>query len=618
MFAAMLAGIASFSAPLRAQAPPIDQAAAAYGVYDIGRAESLYEAVADDPGSSDRDRAVARRELARIAWLVDAEAVRARRLLSASIPEDPDPCPAARLLARVLNDGNAPVEAPAWLDPLATRCLAIEPGVAIERIRSLAHQAAVLSGREQAGVVGGALHAYRTLPVDVRSSPDASRLLLTLGLLSGDPATALEGWRGYFGLPEGETLPEALRGPDLDGRRIFEGGLAVDASPNARLDLAVLLMRAGFHEDLRRFVAAGGIDSRRLAGDERARTVTAYLHLVERLQTTIAAHDRYYARHGERDEDGYEARLRELLREAVAALGDRSEDPWPALRRHFNLYGVIGKSNGVSGIHLGHVITDERTRVAQGARSGSLRFVAIDNMIHNSFSGWLADGASGPGGWASDGATIVQVRPRYLSVVETALSWAQPGEARERALREMEAKRQSDRAIARSEPIAYLPGVRDRLRLQGIDDIAERVREEIENPADFAPAFRRAFSAAVFGSSITAHEGRHVLDQLEFSGDAALPNPELEYRAKLSELAMAASPKLALSSIYSPLFGGTSGHGIANRRLAEALADWVDAHSEQVEGYDPQLTALEQIDRLTNDQLRSIARSLDPAEQPAS
>ena len=591
----------------------VEQAAAAYGVYDINRAEALYRRASNDPQASPPDRGIARREWARIIWLVDGDAAAARKILEAGIAEDPDPCPAALLYARMLGGGGK--SGSARIDALAVQCLAIEPGIAVERVRARMLEAAAAPSPDP--LLREANGRWDALPLDAQSGPAGSRLLLALGLLSHDAERALAGWRSYFGLGAGEDAPQGLRSLAPDAAGTFERGLAPDAPSSDRLALAILLMRAGFAEELRRF-AAGALEGI-AADDAERRTIDAYLALRTAIDAEVLAHDRRYARHGAADEDAYEERLRRILAAAVASLGragkvdGAGEDPWPALRRHFNLFGTIGKSNGVSSLHLGHVVVDEQMSVTQDGRSGTLRFLAIDLMAQNGFSGWLADGAGGPGGWAVDGTTIIQVRPRFMATVETSLALARPGAARDRALREIETKRRSDRAIARNEPISYLPGVRDRLRLQGIDDIVASVRAAGISEAGFAPAFRKAYAEATFGSAIVAHEGRHALDQIEFPGGRALPNEELEYRAKLSEIAFSVSPRLALSSIYSPLFGGSTGHGIANRRLAAELARWIAANGDQVAGYDPQRTPLEQLDPLTNDQLRAIVPALDTA-----
>ena len=58
--------------------------------------------------------------------------------------------------------------------------------------------------------------------------------------------------------------------------------------------------------------------------------------------------------------------------------------------------------------------------------------------------------------------------------------------------------------------------------------------------------------------------------------------------------------------------GGDTPHGRANSRVLGEYAEWVAAHSGEVRGFDPRLPAAVQLDRLSDDQIRSIARGLDP------
>jgi hypothetical protein len=594
-------------APTAVSASTFAEAQAAYGVYDVNKADALYRDVASDPDAPLKDRAAANRELARIAWLVDGRRSEALAILAASLPNDPEPCPAAHLYARILNDGPQP-KSDAALVRFETDCLGVEPGVALEGIRFLQLQAAKESGAVQRSIAADALRRLDRLTEAARFSAQGAKLRLSLGILAADADAALAGWRNYFWLDDSADAPQAI---DADVDHAFREGLVSRPTSSAALRFAALLMRVGFYEDLR-----GYSERHRLARSAGGDPIDVYLELHEALTREILAHDRRFARAGADEEKAYEERLSAILARASARVGG-GEDPQETLYRTFGLWGTKpGRSNGVSGIHLGHAIIDERQKVTQDGRTGEIRFIALDNMIHNSFSAWLMDGASAPGGWAVDGATIVQVRPRYLSLVDGFARIAVPGAARENALAEAETLRASDRSIAAESPIAFLKGVRTRLRLAGIDSLARTVRAALKPGESFQIAFKRAYLDALIASAITAHEGRHVLDQATFTGACALADAELEYRAKLSEIRFAPSAWLALSSIYSPLFGGTSGHGTANKRLMSEFAEWIAAHPTDVRGYDAALAPLEQLDKLTEQQLRSIAASLEPAQQP--
>jgi hypothetical protein len=135
--------------------------------------------------------------------------------------------------------------------------------------------------------------------------------------------------------------------------------------------------------------------------------------------------------------------------------------------------------------------------------------------------------------------------------------------------------------------------------------------------------FVAAADRAVIESSIFAHEGRHAIDaEFEthffglFLGGGLNSSAALEFRAKLSEIAFAPVPRLAFGGILNENIGGPTPHGQANLKLMKGLVAWMDAHHAEIDGLDPKKPLLTQLDRLTDDQLRASARSLDPMAGP--
>jgi hypothetical protein len=55
-----------------------------------------------------------------------------------------------------------------------------------------------------------------------------------------------------------------------------------------------------------------------------------------------------------------------------------------------------------------------------------------------------------------------------------------------------------------------------------------------------------------------------------------------------------------------------SAHGKADEKLLLAYAEWIRRHSAQIAGFDPKAPPLAQLDKLTDAQLRAVARGLDP------
>jgi len=57
---------------------------------------------------------------------------------------------------------------------------------------------------------------------------------------------------------------------------------------------------------------------------------------------------------------------------------------------------------------------------------------------------------------------------------------------------------------------------------------------------------------------------------------------------------------------------GDGPHDRGGARIFDEFRKWVEAHKDQVMGFDPAIPALAQLDKLTDGQIREIARGLDP------
>lgn len=616
LFAFSLLAAASASASTSA-APSFHVAEDAYDRHEVNEAEALYRAVGNDPAASPRDRAAARREMARILWLVDGKQAEAALLLTDSLKTDPDPCPAALLYGRVLNDGQTHKATPALLATHAQTCADIAPGVAVEAVRSQHLAALALPYQSRTQAARQALAAWHAMPAASRHSAAGARLRLAIGLAGGNGSEALAGWRDYFWLEDGRSAPQAFGITDATVEAAFR-----QATPAEQLALARLLLRAGFAAELRQFITDRQL-AKSVANTPAWHSIKTYLAFRKTLEQEMLTYNRAFAR-GKTDARAdlqYEARLKALLAGAARQLGGQDENPMPTLMREWGLWGIIGKTNGVMSLHLGHTMVDEQQTVNQDGRHGTVRLRVLDTMIANAFSGWLWDGNGAPGGWAEADQTIVQVRPAYTGGIEAMAAQALPGPARERALSALHKAQEEDVVLASNQRVESLPGLRLRLKQQALDQLAERISRETSERDAFVTAFRRAYWHQTNRNSITLHEGRHALDLMQFNGSdgtgrAQLDSAELEYRAKLSEIGLSETPRLAFSSIYSQSMEGASGHAIANRRIIEAYVDWTEAHAAEIADYDPGKPALLQLDKLTDDQLRAVARKLDPAASP--
>lgn len=569
---------ALFFAPI-AHAATLAEALSAYRNNRVAEAERLLEAVAADPAASAEDRASAQRELGRIDWLIRGETDGAAAVLAAA-PEGEARCAAVLLGLRVYREAGAAQTGlghPAQSRGACSEAMAEDVAVAAAR----AHMAA-----DNLAAAGAELAAID--PIASRA-PTVASADLSLALLQRDASAAFAAWRDYFWLEDADA-PQALNAYAGRVNALLSAGLAPDAAEADRIALVNLLIRAGFADDAR--VLAGAMSE-----NPEWRGARAYFTFRATLSEATLRANRAMAG-GERANwygDAVRAAMGALMQEAGL-----SGDPREALRDAYGLYGTLGETSGYPSLHGGHLVQDEALHVAQYGRRGELRFIVIDNMIANGFESWLWDGWAEAGGWARDDGAIVQVRSAYTDGPLNALGRARPGGDRDRFIAAIERAAPSERAALGRDGVADLPATSDRLELQAIDQINARANGD---PA----AFIAAHWEAVVGYSITLHEGRHALDKASgrFSG------VDLEYRAKLSQIALSDTPRLGLANIAGGPISDTP-HGRANRRVLEGYRAWMRRHHDEIAGFDRNLPALAQLHLLTDAQIRAVAAGLDP------
>lgn len=589
-------GLAFLAGP--AKAVTLDDALSAYRDNRVAEAETMLQEVATDPGASAADRAGAWRELGRIDWLIRGESDGADAAL-AQASHGQERCAALLLALRVFREAGAPQ---VGLDEAARDRGECTPA-ATDNLRVALARAHLAQARLSPGAAGGRLSAAAAELADIapiaRRSPSMASAHLSLALAQGDAAAALQAWRDYYWLDNADA-PQALS--TVAGRvgAIFESGLAVNATEQDRVALVNLLIRAGFAEDAR--LLAGPMSQAPRWNDARA-----YFSFFDTVRTETLRANREMAGGG--PAGWYQQAITTALNDLIAAAEihfEPSDDQdatlvhkLTAVAERYGLYGTLGQTSGYPSLHAGHLAQDEQLSVAQYGRSGQLRFVVLDNMLANGFESWLWDGWAEAGGWAGGGA-IVQVRSAYTDGPLGALRRARPGATRDRFLAEIERASVNERAALGRDSVAELPATGDRLELQAIDRIAAGV-------GDDDAGFVASFWHETVHYSITLHEGRHVLD----NADAEFSSEELEFRAKLSQIALSDYPRLGLANVVSSTIGDTP-HGNANRRILEGYRAWMRAHRRDIAGFDRRQPTLAQLYLLTDDQMRAAARAMDP------
>ncbi len=598
-FRTSLALLAPFFLVVPCQGATLEEALSAYRANQVSTAEEMLAAIALDASATDSDRTAAQRELARIDWLVRGETDAAASALGQA-PAGEERCRTATLALRIFREANTleTTISPAR-KALAGCAITDADALRLELARAYLSEAGHSPG-QRTELLGEAEAQLGALSPSERTTPAASAVRFSSAIARRDAVAALAAWRDYFWLTDSD-VPQAMGAYAGRVQSLFAAGLAPHAPDAGAVSLVELLIRAGFAADARLLAAESGL-AERSGADPVWRRSAAYLAFDEAVRAATLRANREIAAGG--SANWYEGEIISAMGALMSGAG-LSGDPPVALAEAFGLYGTIGETSGYPSLHGGHLVQDEHARVEQYGQSADLRFIAIDNMISNGFESWLWDGWARAGGWAPDDATIVQVRSAYTGGPINALRRARPGPTRERFLERIERAAPIERTALANGAIVSLTATSDRLELQALDEIVARTG--VSDEAFLAEYWRASLQHSIFN-----HEGRHVLDKARHHGLGSLSGTELEYRAKLSELALSDYPRLALSNISGGALEDTP-HGRANTRVLRAFKRWMERNRLEIAGLDLAAPELSQIELLSNDQIRAIARGLDPA-----
>jgi hypothetical protein len=429
---------------------------------------------------------------------------------------------------------------------------------------------------------------------------EAHQLLLT-ALVAGDGRAAATGVASYYFINAGDTamhseVPAAIA--ELNQLLPLWQGDATARSDRARIAAALARTRL--------FDAAALVAP-------RESEIAAYAAFCRRIERSA---NEYYRRTllGQPHPD-------ELTRAYIHAEHDlwprlawRGAQPkfFPAaadaeLARRFGTLIELGITGGYYDLHMGHIVGEETRTVTQYGHSARVTFFVIDGIVTNGLQSWAWDDAGGHGGWQRRD-TVVQVRPIFIEHTISLLVSGDPVR-HIREQRGISLDSALDWGIAARDSIAYLPGVAGRLRRDGRDFILDSLRSAGVRDSALGGTFVRVASQLIRESSIVAHEGRHAIDD-----DMGIPlSPAArEFRAKLSEVAFAQHPKIVMSSIVHPNIGDATPHGGANAQVMLGLIHWMRAHQKEIPGFVVTRPILPQLPLLSDAQLRTAFRAMDP------
>ena len=597
------------SVATQAAAQDLATADAAFMQQHFPDAQRAYRSVLATGSPSDRKQAAL--ALAVIDWMVDADTAQAMRDLHPFISTAPALTMASRARLNAHNVSGARTAAGSAIAAARDAEERRDASVALADAALYPYEAACLDStapRPGASAASAAREAKARLRASVGAELghlDASERLVRLAVISSDWETLALGWRSYYAV--GRRVPG---GPLVRAESELDS-MAHAAPARKALHAYAALVDSKLFQPAALIVTCGALASRSPTAEMRQ--TAAYARFLRDATHATNAYYRNVAL-GHPDLDAYRAHLDSLGKRLWPHLVWNGSPPaydLPALEldaeKRFDLVANMGNTGDVVDLHAGHRISTESRDVVQYGKRGHLTFSVLDGMISDGYQTWAWDGRAAHGGWAS-ATEIIQVRDGYAegplkawhSVTEPAIV------ARDATTLARDST--ADLARARAGEIAYFPSIDERLRRDVRVELLDSLRRTGLAGRELELAFVRTYGDDVDESSIFVHEGRHAIDKILKIADSSAKN--LEYQAKLSELAFAPLPKLALSVILGPNTGDETPHGIADAKIMGQLLAWMRLHGFSEGANDLPLPL--QIPRLTDAQIRAVSRSLDP------
>ena len=578
-----------------------------------------------DSSATDAERATAMARKAYYVWTFDRDTAAASRLL-----DDSDRLAQgyaryypgfarARILREQGDDQRAVHAAASALDAAESE------SDRVNAIRLYA-QAAIEWGRRaaSAGTLGEAepvlADAAAQLNAVLADDPSAfrsARLLLGISLLRGRGDAVLRAWMLHTGCNNSAAAGDVLA-PACTALTDILPGRSIDQLTREEYGRLVTALADSRHHELAAMMVETAPS--RAEGNSIAQDALAYERFLVAIRARTA---RYYvdaARHvGQRA--AYDADCERIMRSLWAALvfpdarPEFSREGFDAEVAHrFGTYINFGKTSGYYDLHMGHVVRDERRTIEQYGYEADLGYVLLDRMVSNGWESWYSDlqhwqGEFAHGGWATS-ETIYHVRsetsPAHWQTVFD-------DDARSELEREIEESTADDLAKLDEDRYAHIKSLHLRAHRQISVDTVARLRNAGLSGERLEIAFIDELRRMEIEDTIFAHEGRHAIDYglpdslMVMQGGERL----LEFTSKLSEIAFSSAPSYTFCGILSGS-GQNTPHGRASRALIDATEEWVREHLADMPEMDPSKPVRMQLHLLTDEQVLSLVRSLDP------
>ena len=264
-------------------------------------------------------------------------------------------------------------------------------------------------------------------------------------------------------------------------------------------------------------------------------------------------------------------------------------------------------SSKITGLIMGQIVNERIRNVEQYGRSADFNFTELDMMVSNGYPSWFWEDR-GAGGFAiQDGFLRVKTMFKYLGIE----AWTKVSDP----IRNEKIKDKINSNLLTSNGLSdrsnVLSGLAKKLNLDALNQLYSSLKEKGLTGIELQLKFIETYDSLRDNATMFAHEGRHSLDRIFLEDEHQNQGIVMtEYRGRLSQIAFSDSPKLELANMVNGI--GAHGAGKSNQMIVDVLEDWIKSNSKLIQGFNKNMLPISQAYLLTDDQIRTCFREVDP------
>lgn len=455
-----------------------------------------------------------------------------------------------------------------------------------------------------------------TTPTNV----NAAEVLLGISLLQKDGKQALKGWLSYFRFSNYKSVYNYLREPSATLHSILPTWSKGSLQEDEKIALLKALGQSRFYEYAGMLAIAFSQEGNtNILKNQEVQDLLTYSKYLEEVKSCTSE---YYRKMtiNEGDTDDYLADIsssgemlyNELLKSEKVKDTFNHQRLRRLIRTKFGTVSIIGRtsSSSVLGLIMGQIVNERIRKVEQYGHSADFSFTELDMMISNGYPSWFWEDR-GAGGFAIQGGFLrVKKMFKHLGIS----AWESITDSVKRTKAETKIERNVLKSNLESDRNTVLIWMASKLEIDALDVMYAQLYSEGYRGVDLQLKFIEQYDLYRDNATMFAHEGRHSLDRIVLEDTyATLGVAMIEYRARLSQIAFSEAPKLELANMVAGI--GTTGSGMSNKMIVDVVEKWIENNTQKIKGYDSTKLAIAQIYLLTDEQIKTIYRNVDPFYQ---